>query len=198
MAPKVVIFDYDGTLLNTFSGISRISILMKVLCFRYLKRCYLLLEMAETCLRIRWPLHRPALACIRHVKQRGLFLGIATGRSRWGLVRSASRSGMNLGLMDFVHVRSSLSDAWSADSLQSLMLRSHGRKKTPQGLAGVTRWLIAHGISPSEVLFVGDDETDRQAAVLHGFAFVMVDRHRPDFGPIYTLIAQETSEAPRP
>lgn len=192
---KVVIFDYDGTLLNTFSGVNRFSSLAKILCFKYLKRCYLLLEVLETCLGIRWPLHAPGIACISHIRE-SVRIGIATGRSELGLIRSAHRSGMNLRLMDFIHVRSSISDAWGAPDQHVLVLRSHGRKETPQGLASIMRWLTAHGISPSEVLFVGDDETDRQAAAIHSFGFVMVDRYCPNFGLVYRLIVQETSEAP--
>ena len=196
MAIKVVILDYDGTILNTFFGISRISTLAKVLCFKYLKRCYLLLELIETCLHIRWPLHTPSVACIRYVKKEGLLVGIATGRSALGLVRSARRSGMDLKCMDFIHVRSSIVDAWTVPDQQALILRSHGRKETPQGLASITRWLVAHGISLSEVLFVGDDATDRHAALLHGFTFIMVDRYGPDFGQVYKLIVQKASEIP--
>ena len=47
----------------------------------------------------------------------------------------------------------------------------------------------AHLLAGSDVE-AGDDETDRQAAVLHGFGFVMVDRYDPDFGLVYKLLMQ--------
>lgn len=195
MAIRVVIFDYDGTVINSFLSASRISALAKKFCIMYMKWCYPLLEMLEIILHMQWPLHAAGMTCIEYMLDKNLLVGIATERSLAGLVVSARRSGMAIGALHFIRVRKSVLDAWVRYRLGTVFHAPSG-KDGPRGFHTLIQWLHEHGVSPVEVLMVGDDDTDRRAAALHGFSFVMVDRHHPNFEPVYRLVAGATCDVP--
>jgi|GEM_PF-5566469 len=184
---KAIVFDYDGTIVDSFS-VSRIMGFVKLFCFRYFTLCYLLFEAAEIFLHLRWPIHPVTAACMRRAREAGLLVGIATDRSLWGIVTSARRSDVDLHLADVIRVRASIMDRWIRDRSASVFLRSRGTKDLPRGLGDLGEWLTARRIAPSEVLFIGDDQRDRRAALNQGFSFVGVDRHNPDLAPVYRMM----------
>jgi len=190
LAIKALVLDWDGTLIDSFRG-SRWTAAAKTFFFRRLKSLYFLVDLAEMLFR-PGPLHREAMALILAAQQRGILVGIVTDRKTSSFVRSARRAGFGVWLLDFVHARRSRSH-------QPLLLRagvstlSTFRFKGERlALAPLMIYLEAKGIKPDEVLMVGDDERDCEAARECGFNFVKVDRYAPDFGPIYGFLDAKT------
>lgn len=189
---KAIVFDYDGTIVDSFFSVSRLCLFVKLFCFRHFAVCYLFFEAVEVSLRLRWPVHQASIVCMNRAREAGLLIGIATDRSMWGLATSARRSGVELRLVDVIRARASIMDRWIPNRSVPT-IRSRGRKDVPRALGALGGWLTARCIAPSEVLLVGDDERDRLAALNQGFLFMRVDRRNPDFAPVYEMITQSLS-----
>lgn len=187
---EVVIFDYDGTLHDAFSGANRFSVWCRCFSSRHLRMLYPLLELVERVMGFYRPLFSAGIGCLEFARKRGLLVGIVTDRGLCSLVRSAGKGGLDVYSLDFVRVRKRLSYGNAIVSAQvPLIWRSAQWKDDLGGLSEVVRHLDSFGIAVSSVLLVGDDERDCRAAHLAGFRFVGVDRHKPDFMPVYQAIA---------
>lgn len=179
-----IVFDYDGTLVDTFSSRNKIVTRSKEFCFRHFKTFYLLIEIFEMVCHLRWPVHQTSVKCLQEAKEQGLVVGIATQRSLWSFVQSARRNGFELQLLDFVHVRCSLLDPLVQTPMGMVVLRSSGQKDSIHGLLKLRQWLAAKGVL--RVMMVGDSDQDAHAASVNNFVYLKVNRYNePDLSEIY-------------
>lgn len=182
---RIAAFDWDGPLIPSWGGHSITRALKSVL-FR-VRRLYLLGELLEACLGIRWRLHAGAERLLSETAaQYGLAVGIITDRSLFSFVISARRAGLALHHLRFVHARSSLLDGFVRRLVPPTVtvFTTPYFKGDPRALVGFVEFCNALGVKPPSVLFVGDNEQDRLAASQYGFWFVPVDKMRPQLDAI--------------
>jgi phosphoglycolate phosphatase-like HAD superfamily hydrolase len=183
-------FDFDGTLINSFAG-SKMSRFLKELFFSKMRRFYLLAEIFEAVFRRRIFLHIGALHFLLSLKREGYKVGIVTDRSLFSFVIAAKRCGLPLSKIDFVHARRSMLDFLVRSRLQEhLVFLTNNFKGHPLALKKLEEYFSAQNIQKKDVVMVGDDGRDRLAAAYLGVYFVMVNRYTPDFSETMRLIKQ--------
>lgn len=186
-----LILDWDGTIVDTFCP-RRASALLRLFCFRYLRFFYPYFEFLEFLFFRASRVHGGIETLIKEAREHDLLVGVLTDRSLFGLVASASACGFDLALLDFIDVRKSVFDRWTGKPKGTVVLFHRGGKDAEGSLEyGLCRWLRINKISHKEILFVGDDQRDARAAARCGFKHFPVDRHHPDFTPIYEFLKQE-------
>lgn len=179
---KIVAVDHDGVLIESFRGNPAIAAL-KAFFFRFFRLFYWVGEVMEVCLGLRWKVCIGAEQLLCDAVSSGLAVGIITDRSLFSLVISAHRAGLDLGLLCFIHARSSCFNRFVRHLVPCAItvMTTPYFKGDKRVLAGLVDFCALLGAKPAEVFFVGDDERDRIAAEQCGFWFAHVDRTRPDF-----------------
>lgn len=191
MKVRVVAFDWDGTLLNSFRGHPIIR-KMKSLFFMSFRRFYILGELAEVYSGVSWRMHLDAHRTVDAIRAKGIAVGIITDRSLFSFVISALRAGFNLRNLDFIYARKSGLNRFVMRKIPTgvLVITTAYFKGDPKALADFARLCDALEVKPAEILFVGDDERDRIVAEQCGFKFVQVDRARPNFRLVRDAICE--------
>lgn len=191
MNVRIVAFDWDGTLLNSFRGH---PVMRKVKSFFFMsfRRFYILAELAEVCAGVSWRMNLDAHRTVDVMRAKGIAVGIITDRSLFSFVISALRAGFNLRNLDFIYARESKFNKFVMRKIPAgvLVITTSYFKGDLKALADLARLSGALEVKPTEVLFVGDDKRDRITAEQCGFKFVQVDRGRPNFKLVRDAISE--------
>lgn len=179
---KVVGFDWDGTLLNSFRGHPIIRTAKEVF-FKRLRRFYIFGELAEVCAGVSSHMHLDARYTIDAMRLKGVAIGIITDRSLFSFIISSQRARFNLKNLDFIYARKSKLNKLVKQKIPQgvFVITTPYLKGDPRALKDFIALYDALKVNPTEILFVGDDERDRVAAKQCGFRFIQVDRTRPNF-----------------
>jgi len=187
LSVKALMFDWDGTLARSFHGGAHTA-KIKSFFFRRFQALYFLAEAIEALIGVQWPLAAGASDLIRFARSRGIITGIVSDRSLFGLLKSARKSGFDIGAVDFVHARDTVLSRFVRLPNGVAFLRTAHLKRKSGALNALMRFLSAKGISPHEALFVGDSEDDAIASLQNGFDFLLVDRLKPDLSIVRVRI----------
>lgn len=179
---KVAAVDYDGTLVDSFSGHPAL-VALKFFFFRAMRPFYLLGEIVEILVRPPYALHGGAEEFLRALERRGLMLGVVTDRSLFSFVISSRRIGLALSRFSFIHAHRSVFDRFVRRFVPSTtrVITTPYYKGDPRALYGLERFLEESAVMRCEACVIGDDPRDRLAAAHSGFRFLLVERTHPDF-----------------
>lgn len=176
-------FDWDGTLVGSFHGNAQIA-KIKSFFFRRFQAIYFLAETIEALIGIQWPLAAGASDIIRFAHSRNIVIGIVSDRSLFGLLKSARKSGFDIGAVDFIHARDTALSRFVCLPNRVAILRTAHLKRKSGSLNELIKFLSAKGINPHEALFVGDSEDDEIASLQNGFDFLLVNRLKPNLSAV--------------
>jgi phosphoglycolate phosphatase-like HAD superfamily hydrolase len=184
---RVVAVDYDGTLVDSFSGAAAI-VSLKIFFFRHLRLLYTLGELVEVAFCRRPRLHNGAAMFVARARRHGMLIGVVTDRSLFSFAISARRAGFPLEKLHFIHARRSWFDRFIRLPAGVRVLTSSYYKGDPRALLPFQEFLGGYLIGRREVCLIGDDERDHVAARQLGFRFIPVDRKNPDFNLVWRML----------
>lgn len=180
---KVVLFDHDDTLVGTIEP--------KWAHHKHVSRTYYDKELTDDVIREHWGkpfsvlvgllygtddieqakaynrachedfpkvLHKDTLETLRHLEESGKLLGIMTATTRHSLTYDLQTLGITEKLFSYIQTEEDTAF----------------HKPDPRVFEPTLSWLKSEGISPAEVVYIGDGLHDMKAAMGAGFEFVGV------------------------
>lgn len=187
---KAIAFDWDGTLADSWKGHPVIAT-FKNLVFKAWRPLYIIVELAELCLRIRWNLHSGARRLLYEILERDLPIGIITDRSLFSVIIAMRRAKLPMEMFSFIHARKSCFDRFALHLVPGrvVIMTTPYYKGDSRALVALMEFFARLDIKPHEVFFIGDDKRDCLAAEQCGFKFERVDRMRPVFKTVRNVLS---------
>jgi phosphoglycolate phosphatase-like HAD superfamily hydrolase len=179
LAVKMVAIDWDGTLVDTFSGWHPV-LQLKLWFFKNCRPLYFLVDIAETFLKRHYYLHEGAKEFIAWARSQGMLVGIVTDRTLFAFLRSARSARFDVRLLDFIHARKSVLNAF-VNVPDGITILETSRFKGEENALLLPLLIASKRIRAEEVLLIGDDKRDILAAAKCGFPAIIVDRRAPNF-----------------